>query len=325
MAAINLLEAINKALDYALEQDNNVILLGQDIGKNGGVFRATQNLHSKYGGSRVIDMPLAENLIAGVAVGMASQGLIPIAEIQFLGFIYPALDQIINHAARMKNRTKGAITCNSVFRSPLGAGINAPEHHFESIEAIFAHIPNLQVVIPSSPAKAYGLLLGSIMCEDPVIFLEPTKLYRSQTENFIPNGKALQLGKCFRVKEGSDITIVSWGSMLIEAIEAANYLQETGISAEIIDVATIKPLDIETILKSVRKTGRIIIAHEAVKTLGVGAEIAALVAEYALDSLCAPIKRVAAPDQIITNFKEEKYFFPNKNDIIATTEELMGY
>ena len=313
MAAINLLEAINKALDYALEQDNNVILLGQDIGKNGGVFRATQNLHSKYGGSRVIDMPLAENLIAGVAVGMASQGLIPIAEIQFLGFIYPALDQIINHAARMKSRTKGAITCNSVFRSPLGAGINAPEHHFESIEAIFAHIPNLQVVIPSSPAKAYGLLLGSIMCEDPVIFLEPTKLYRSQTENFIPNGKALQLGKCFLAKEGSDITIVSWGAMLIEAMEAANQLQEIGISAEIIDVATIKPLDIETILRSVRKTGRIIIAHEAVKTLGVGAEISALVAEHALDSLCAPIKRVAAPDEIITNFREEKSFFPNKN------------
>jgi 2-oxoisovalerate dehydrogenase E1 component beta subunit len=325
MVAINLLEAINKALDYALEQDNNVILLGQDIGTNGGVFRATENLYNKYGKDRVIDMPLAENLIAGVAVGMASQGLIPIAEIQFLGFIYPALDQIINHAARMKTRTSGAITCNTVFRAPLGSGINAPEHHFESIEAIFAHIPNLTVVIPSSPAKAYGLLLASIMCDDPVIFLEPTKLYRSQTESFTPNGKALQLGKCFRVKEGSDITIVSWGSMLIEAIEAANYLQETGISAEIIDVATIKPLDIETILKSVRKTGRIIIAHEAVKTLGVGAEIAALVAEYALDSLCAPIKRVAAPDQIITNFKEEKYFFPNKNDIIATTEELMGY
>ena len=325
MAAINLLEAINKALDYALEQDNNVILLGQDIGKNGGVFRATENLHSKYGGERVIDMPLAENLIAGVAVGMASQGLIPIAEIQFLGFIYPALDQIINHAARMKTRTKGAITCNSVFRAPLGAGINAPEHHFESIEAIFAHIPSLQVVIPSSPAKAYGLLLGSIMCEDPVIFLEPTKLYRSQTENFIPNGKALQLGKCFLAKEGSDITIVSWGAMLIEAMEAANQLQEIGISAEIIDVATIKPLDIETILISVRKTGRIIIAHEAVKALGMGAEIAALVAEHALDSLCAPIKRVAAPDEIITNFKEEKSFFPNKNDIIATAKELMAY
>ena len=322
---MNLLTAINTALDHALSQDDNVILLGQDIAKNGGVFRATDNLYSKYGALRVIDMPLAENLIAGVAVGMASQGLIPIAEIQFVGFIYPALDQIVNHAARMKTRTMGSIPSSMVFRAPFGAGIHAPEHHFESIETLFAHIPNLTVVVPSSPSKAYGLLLASIRSEGPVIFLEPTKLYRSQIENFNPDGETLSLGKCFCEKEGSDITIVSWGAMLVESLEAANELQSSGISAEVIDVATIKPLDLETILQSVRKTGRIIIAHEAVKTLGVGAEIAALVAEHALDSLCAPIKRVAAPDQIITNFKEEADFFPNKNDIIAAATELMEY
>lgn len=325
MAEINLLTAINTALDHALAQNDNVILLGQDIAKNGGVFRATDKLYHKYGKERVIDMPLAENLIAGAAVGMASQGLIPVAEIQFLGFIYPALDQIINHAARMQTRTNGAITCNCVFRAPFGAGIHAPEHHFESIEAIFSHVPDLTVVVPSSPAKAYGLLRASIMSDGPIIFLEPTKLYRSQTENFTPSHDLLPLGRAFIEREGSDITIVSWGAMLIEAINAANELQNEGIDTEVIDLATIKPLDLETILESVQKTGKIIITHEAVKTSGLGAEIAALVAEHALDSLCAPIKRIAAPDKTITNFKEETSFFPNKNDIITAAQELMEY
>ena len=271
---INLIEAINRALNFALQQDENVIVFGEDVGKNGGVFRATIGLQEKFPG-RVLDVPLAENMIAGISVGMSASGLRPVAEIQFMGFLYSALDQIINHASRMRSRTRGRLSCPMVIRTPYGAGIHAPEHHSESTEAILAHIPGIKVVVPSSPEMAYGLLLAAIFDPDPVIFLEPTRIYRLFKQEINDDGKSLPLDTCFVLQEGKDITFVSWGAMMQETQIAALELAKNNISVEVIDVATIKPLDLETILRSVAKTGRCVIIHEAAGSFGVGAEIAA--------------------------------------------------
>src|SRR5579872_4842918 len=224
MAEITLVEAINQALAYEMQADPDVVVLGEDIAKNGGVFRATVGLLDKFGPDRVRDTPLAESMIAGLAIGMAIEGLKPVAEFQFMGFIYPALDQIINHAARIRNRTRGKMHCPVVFRTPYGCGIRAPEHHSESTEALFAHTPGLRVVIPSSPSRAYGLLLASIRNPDPVIFLEPSRLYRSTRETIADDGTALALDRAFVVRAGSDITLVAWGAMTVEALTAAELL-----------------------------------------------------------------------------------------------------
>ena len=288
MAEITLVEAVNLALARAMSEDKDVLLLGEDIGVNGGVFRATNGLQARFGRERVIDTPLAEGGIAGVAVGMAAMGLKPVAEIQFSGFIYPAIDQIINHASRMRNRTRGRLTCPMVLRSPCGAGIHAPEHHSESPEAMFAHMPGLRVVAPSSPARAYGLLLASVRDPDPVIFLEPTRLYRLFRQEVEDDGVELPLDACFILREGADATVVTWGAMVPETLAAAEKLEEEGVMIEVIDVATLKPLDVETILRSVEKTGRCVIVHEAPRTAGFGAEVAAEIAERALYSLLAP-------------------------------------
>ncbi|TMG82805.1 MAG: alpha-ketoacid dehydrogenase subunit beta, partial [Betaproteobacteria bacterium] len=222
MAEVNLVEAVNLALAYELEHDPDVIVLGEDIGVNGGVFRATVGLEARFGAGRIIDTPLAEAAIAGVAIGMAAVGLKPVAEIQFTGFMYPTIDQIINHAARMRNRTRGRLSCPMVLRSPSGAGIHAPEHHSESPETLFAHVPGLRMVIPSSPARAYGLLLAAIRDPDPVIFFEPTRLYRLFKQEVENNGEALPLDACFVLREGRDLTLVSWGAMLQETMAAAD-------------------------------------------------------------------------------------------------------
>lgn len=290
MAELTLVEAINQALSFEMQNDSSVIVLGEDVGKDGGVFRATVGLLDKFGPDRVKDTPLAESMIAGLSIGMAARGLKPVAEFQFMGFIYPALDQIINHASRMRNRTRGRLSCPLVFRAPYGCGIHAPEHHSESTEAIFAHIPGLRVVIPSSPSRAYGLLLASIRDPDPVIFLEPSRLYRFVKQEVANDGKALPLDVCFTLREGEDVTLVTWGAMVKETLSAADQLKELGISAEVIDVATIKPLDIDTILTSVEKTGRCVVIHEAARTGGVGADIVAQIAEKILWSLKAPQK-----------------------------------
>src|SRR6187200_3371927 len=232
MAEITLVEAINQALAYEMGVDNDVVVLGEDVAKNGGVFRATLGLLDKFGPERVLDTPLAESMIAGLAVGMAAQGLKPVAEFQFMGFIYPALDEIINHAARLRNRTRGRLTCPVVFRTPFGAGIHAPEHHSESTEAYFAHTPGLRVVVPSSPARAYGLLLASIRNPDPVVFLEPSRLYRYAKQVVPDNGKALPLDTCFTLRVGDDVTLVTWGSLVKETLAAAEKLAEEGVSAE---------------------------------------------------------------------------------------------
>lgn len=325
MAEITLVEAITLALAHEMEKDPDVIVLGEDVGKDGGVFRATLGLLDRFGPERVIDTPLAESMIGGLAVGMATRGLKPVAEFQFMGFIYPAADQIINHAARMRNRTRGRLSCPIVFRTPFGAGIHAPEHHSESTEAMFAHIPGLRVVIPSSPARAYGLMLASIRNPDPVIFLEPSRLYRYAKQEVKDDGKALPLDVCFTLREGEDVTIVTWGAMVKEVLGAVQHLQSEGISAEVIDVATIKPLDMDTILASVEKTGRCVIVHEACLTNGVGAEIAAQIAEKALFSLKAPPARVTGYDIIVPYAKMEKYYIPSEKRIIDAVQSLMEY
>lgn len=325
MAEITLIEAINQALAYELAADKDVVLLGEDIGINGGVFRATVGLQQKFGADRVLDTPLAESMIAGLAIGMAAQGLKPVAEFQFMGFIYPALDQIINHAARMRNRTRGRLSCPVVLRTPYGAGIHAPEHHSESTEAIFAQIPGLRVVIPSSPARAYGLLLAAIRDPDPVVYLEPSRIYRLVKQDVPNNGEALPLDKCFILREGTDITLVSWGAMLHETQLVAKHLEKEGLSAEVIDVATIKPLDMETILASVHKTGRCVIIHEAPLTCGVGAEIAAQIAEKALLSLQAPVQRVSGYDTVVPYFRLEKQYLPSQRRILAAVQKTLEF
>src|SRR5579872_4397937 len=270
---ITLVEAVTQALAHEMSVNENVVVLGEDIGVNGGVFRATQGLKARFGATRVLDTPLAESMIIGLGVGMSSQGLIPVLEIQFMGFLYPGLDQIINHAARLRNRTRGRLHCPMVIRAPYGAGIHAPEHHSESTEALLAHIPGLRVVIPSTPARAYGLLLAAMRDPDPVIFLEPSRIYRLTKQDVPDNGEALPLDTCFLLREGHDLTFIAWGAMLQETLAAAAQLEKIGVTADVIDVATIKPLDINTILASVEKTGRCLIIHEAARTCGVGAEI----------------------------------------------------
>lgn len=325
MAEITLVEAISLALAHEMEADPDVIVMGEDVGKDGGVFRATLGLLDKFGPERVLDTPLAESMIGGVAVGMATRGLKPVAEFQFMGFIYPAADQIINHAARMRNRTRGRLSCPIVFRTPFGAGIHAPEHHSESTEAIFAQIPGLRVVVPSSPSRAYGLLLASIRNPDPVIFLEPSRLYRYAKQEVKNDGKALPLDVCFTLRTGEDITLVTWGAMVKETLAAAEQLSTEGVSVEVIDVATIKPLDMETILASVEKTGRCLVVHEAPLTCGVGAEIISQVAEKALFSLKAPPMRVTGFDTVVPYARLEKYYIPSEKRIIDAVRNLMEY
>jgi len=321
----NLVEAINMALAWEMQENDKVVILGEDIGVNGGVFRATDGLQSKFGTLRVIDTPLSETLIAGMAIGMATQGIPAIAEIQFMGFIYSTVENMINHASRMRNRTRGRLTVPMVLRAPYGGGIHAPEHHSESTEALFAHMPGLRVVIPSSPGRAYGLLLAAIRDPDPVVFLEPKRIYRLQKEQITNNGEALPLDVCFTIKEGDDITLVSWGAMLHETIQAADLLAEKNISAEVIDVATIKPLDMQTILDSVEKTGRCVIIHEAARTCGVGAEIAAQLAEFGLTYLLAPIQRVTGYDTIMPLYRLEKYYMPSADQIVTAAIKALEY
>lgn len=325
MPEITLVEAVTQALAYEMEADKNVVVFGEDVGLNGGVFRATAGLQARFGKNRVLDTPLAETMIAGMAIGMATQGLKPVAEFQFEGFIYPGLDQILSHASRMRNRTRGRLSCPIVYRAPYGGGIHAPEHHSESTEALFAHIPGLRVVIPSSPARAYGLLLASIRNPDPVIFFEPKRIYRLVKQDVPDNGEALPLDRCFVLRVGSDITFVTWGAMVKETLEAADQLAQEGISAEVIDVATIKPLDITTILDSVEKTGRCVVIHEAARTCGVGAEIAAQIGEYALDALIAPVQRVTGYDTVMPYYQLEYDYLPSTKRIITAAKTAMEF
>ena len=324
MPDVDMLAAINMALARAMREDESVIVLGEDVGVNGGVFRATNGLIGEFGAARVLDTPLAEAAIAGVSVGAAAQGLRPIAEIQFMGFIYPAIDQLVNHASRMRTRTRGRLHCPMVLRAPYGGGVHAPEHHSESMEAMLAHIPGLRVVIPSSPRRAYGLLLAAIRDPDPVVFLEPKRLYHIAKENVEDDGAALPLDRTFRLREGSDVTLVSWGAMMHETISAASELAAEGIECDVIDVASLSVLDDSAIVASVGKTGRCVIVHEAARSGGFGAEIAARISEKALTNLLAPIRRVAATDAIVPYPKLEAAFMPCVADVRAAARETHG-
>ena len=325
MAKLTVVEAINLALKQEMEKDPRVLILGEDVGKNGGVFRVTQGLLDIFGEARVMDTPLSESAIAGVAIGMAIYGLRPVAEIQFEGFVYAAMEQIANHAGRIRTRSRGRYHCPLVVRLPYGGGIRAPEHHSESTEAMLAHIPGLRVVIPSSPERAYGLLLASIRDPDPVVFLEPTRIYRAAKGQVEDTGDALPLDVAFVLRQGRDVTLISWGAMVKETLAAADELAAQGVDAEVIDLATLKPYDEDTLLASVTKTGRCVIVHEAARTGGFGAEMAALIAERGLTSLLAPVARVTGYDTVMPLPRLEQHYIPSVSRIVAATRKVCEF
>ncbi len=320
---VTLVEAVNLALRRALTDDPEVVVLGEDVGTNGGVFRATEGLKADFGYKRVMDTPLAESLIVGMSVGMATQGMRPVAEIQFMGFIYAAVEHIVCHAARMRNRTRGRLSCPMVIRAPYGGGIHAPEHHSESTEAMFAHVPGLRVVIPSSPTRAYGLLLSAIQDPDPVLFLEPKRIYRMVRQEILDDGQGLPLDTCFTLRQGQDITLVSWGAMIHETLQAARQLEAEGIEAEVIDVATISPLDMGTILASVERTGRCVIVQEAARSFGVASEISARLGEEGLLYLRAPVQRVTGYDTPMPYPRNEHLYMPRVEDILEAAHRTL--
>lgn len=325
MSSITLVEAVNLALARAMEDDPRVVVLGEDVGVNGGVFRATVGLIGRFGTERVVDTPLAEGLIAGMAIGMAAEGLRPVAEFQFAGFAYAALDQVLNHAGRLRHRTQGRLSCPMVMRTPCGAGIRAPEHHSESPEAIFAHIPGIRVVYPSSPRRAYGLLLAAIADPDPVMFLEPSRLYRLFKEEVADDGEPLPLDTAFLLRPGTDITLVAWGAMTHEALAAADELAAEDVFAEVIDLATLKPLDLDTILGSVEKTRRCVVVSEAPRTCSFASEVSANVSEQGLMSLLAPVERVTAWDTVTPMARLESQYMPDRRRIVAAAHKVMQY
>ncbi|OGP15732.1 MAG: 2-oxoisovalerate dehydrogenase [Deltaproteobacteria bacterium GWA2_55_10] len=320
MAKLNLVQAINQALSQEMEADRDVIILGEDVAKDGGVFRVTQGLLDKFGPERVIDTPLAELGIIGAAVGLSAYGMKPVAEIQFMGFTYAGLEQLFSHASRIRSRSRGRFSCPMVLRTPYGIGIKPPELHSESSEALFCHMPGLKVVIPSNPYSAKGLLISAIRDPDPVVFLEASRLYRSIKADVPEESYTIPLGKAAIYQEGNDITVVSWGTMLHRAAEASE-----DFDCEIIDLQTLRPFDEETVVNSVKKTGRLVIVHEAPRVLGFGAEVAALVAEEAFEYLKAPVVRVTAPDAVIPMARLEDHYMPSQERIKKAYEKVMQY
>jgi pyruvate/2-oxoglutarate/acetoin dehydrogenase E1 component len=322
---LTMVQAINQALEQELQRDPRVVILGEDVGVDGGVFRATEGLHAKFGGQRVIDTPLAESGFVGAAIGMTALGLRPVVEIQFMGFIYPAFNQILSHAARMRNRTRGRFPVPLTIRAPYGAGVKALEHHSESTEALFCQIPGLTVVVPSSPAEAKGLLLAALRSDDPVLFLEPSRLYRAEKEEVPEADTERPLRKARIVREGSDLTIVAWGAMIPASRKAAEAAAGAGLSAEIVDLRTLSPFDEETMLASVAKTGRALIVHEAPRQCGLGAELAAVIAEKSLLSLEAPILRVTGPDITVPLPRTEDLYYVDADRIARGIRRLMEF
>jgi pyruvate dehydrogenase E1 component beta subunit len=319
----NLAQALNDALDLALGKDGTVVIMGEDVGRTGGVFRITDGLFQRYGSERVIDTPVAESAIVGVGFGMAVAGMRPVVELQFMGFSYPAYDQIVSHVARIRNRSRHRFTAPMVIRIPFGGGIGAAEHHSESMEAIYAHVPGLKVVAPSTPFDAKGLLLAAIEDPDPVIFLEPIRLYRAIKED-VPDGWYTQrLGEARVEAEGSDVTMITWGAMTKEARQAATDLSSEGISVELIDLRSLVPLDENAIVSSVEKTGRAVVVHEAPRTGGFGAEIAALIQERTLYALSAPVQRVTGWDTVFPLKRSEHHYLPSVDRIIAAVRQTL--
>ncbi len=324
MPQMTMIQAINDALHISLEQDDSVVVLGEDIGRKGGVFGATAGLHEKFGDLRVMDTPLSECGIIGTSIGMALYGLRPVPEIQFLDFIYPAFDQIVSEAAKMRYRSAGEYTAPMVIRTPSGGGIRGGHYHSQSSEAYFAHTPGLRVVMPSTPREAKGLLLASIAVDDPVLFLEPKALYRHGKEEVEEGTFTLPLDEVRLVQEGSDVTVVTWGAMVPISVEAAKLAQEKEISCEVIDLRSINPWDANAVLESVRKTGRLVVVQEAPRTGGFGSEVAATVAEKAVDSLEAPIGRVAGFDTPFP-YTLEHIYKPDKKRVLTAIEYVANW
>lgn len=325
MPEMTMVEAICDGLRIALREDPSVLVLGEDVGRNGGVFRATDGLWEEFGESRVFDTPLAESAIIGVSLGMAIHGMKPIPEIQFMGFIYPAFEQIVSHLARYCSRTQGRFPVSIVIRVPIGGGVHAPELHSESTESLFAHIPGLKIAIPSTPIDAKGMLLASIADPNPVLFFEPIQIYRAFRQQVPVGSYQIPLGKARVLNHGEDLTIVTWGGMTRLAQSVAKLAKERGRSCEVIDLRSLAPLDTETILRSVKKTGRALVLQEAPKTAGFGAEIAALIQEKAFYYLRAPILRVAGPDVPVPMAALEEEFLPNEHRVLQTIQTLMDY
>ena len=324
MANLTLVQAINLALTQEMEADETVVLLGEDVGLNGGVFRVTEGLQQRFGEDRVVDTPLAESGIMGTAIGLAMNGIKSVPEIQFEGFLGPAYDQLVNHAARYRSRTRGAVTIPMTVRVPVGGGIHAPELHSDSPEAIYAHTPGLKVLMPSSPYDAKGMLISAIRDPDPVIFFEPKRIYRAFREEVPEDEYTVEIGKAKIVEEGSDVTVVTWGAMTIQCINAMDSLPEN-LSVELIDLRTIYPLDVDTVVESVRKTGRCVVAHEAPLTAGLGAEISALVQERCFLHLEAPVQRVTGFDTFMPYYKMELEYLPEAPRVAEAITACAAY
>lgn len=324
MATLNLVQAINLALQQEMQKDDRVIVLGEDVGPNGGVFRVTEGLHAQFGDDRVIDTPLAESGIIGTAIGMAMNDLRPVPEIQFEGFLGPAYDQIVNHAARSRSRSRGAITVPLTIRVPVGGGIHAPELHSDSPEAIYAHSPGIKVVMPTTPYDAKGLLISAIRDPDPVIFFEPKRVYRSFREEVPEDEYTIPIGEAKIVSEGDDLTVVTWGASLFQCIEALDNAPDD-VSIELIDLRTIDPFDMDTIAASVEKTGRCVVVHEAAMTCGLGAEISSRVQERCFLHLEAPVQRVTGFDTLMPYYKLENEYLVNAKRVGQAIEEALAY
>ncbi len=325
MSVMTMVQAINNALDIKLAEDNSVVVYGEDVGVVGGVFRVTEGLQKKYGIERVFDSPLAESAIVGTGVGMALSGLRPIVEMQFDGFSYPAFNQIISNVSRMHNRSRGRFRIPMVIRFPYGGGINAIEHHSESPEALYSHIPGLKVVAPSTPHDAKGLLISAIESEDPVIFMEPKRIYRAIKQEVSTEKFTIPIGKAKVLNEGTDVTVVAFGAMIRECQRAMVMAKEAGISVELIDLRTIYPIDKETITNSIKKTGRLVVVAEAQRSFSVGSELIAIANEEAFLHLEAPPKRVMGFDTIIPLAQGEKYFMITPDRIFYEIEKTVNF
>ena len=325
MAQLTMIQAITDALAIELENDPNVLIFGEDVGKNGGVFRATQGLQEQFGEDRVVDTPLAESGIGGLAFGLALEGFRPVPEIQFFGFVFEVMDTVVAQAARTRYRMAGTRNLPIVFRSPFGGGVHTPELHSDNLEGLMAQSPGLKVVIPSNPYDAKGLLISAIRDNDPVVFLEHMKLYRSFRDEVPEEAYTVPIGKAAITKEGSDVSVITYGAMVREAIKAAETLEKEGISVEVIDLRTVAPLDIETIIASVEKTGRVVVVQEAQRQAGVGAKVMSEISERAVLSLEAPIGRVAAPDTVFPFGQAENIWLPNATDIENKVREIYHF
>ena len=322
---LTIAQAVRDAMRDEMRRDETVLVMGEDVAVNGGVFRATEGLFEEFGGDRVIDTPLAESGIIGMAVGLAATGFRPVAEMQFMGFVYPAINQLFSHAARLRNRTRGRLGAPMVVRMPYGGGIHPPEHHSESYESLFLSTPGFKVVVPSTPYDAKGLLTEAIRSDDPVLFMEPKRIYRAFRQEVPDEPYTVPFGKAAIPCSGDDVSLIAWGAMTRVCLDAAEALSLEGVSAEVVDLRTLNPLDRDTLIESVSRTGRAVVVHEAPRTNGFGAEITALINEHALLQLLAPVERVCGFDVVFPLAKQEKLYLPTRERVVAAVNKSLAF